>query len=419
MIKLPISFRVGKRIDLMDYLGIICLIPFFQPGCIDSFILYGINTTFFTLLGKFFTALRMLISIFTIFIFLLNINRIKKRTNKWVFTLLLLNVLLVALSGLINSARITVMLSYLYDVGVLCLFELLIYRRKNFFLNAIIYLFGALSWIGAISVILFPNGFNHAHDIHNAIYFLGSKNASINVYIVFLMSLWGKSIYEGKELPSRSIIYLAVFFLTGVMMGSGSTIVCVLGLTCIFVNYRILRGKIVISPIIPFSIVIIIVVIIYLGSSFQFILDVLEWIGRDTTFSGRTTLWKQAIKYYNQNILFGSGMDIVYRNFSGTIQYSAHSQFLDRLAKYGLIPFLAFCASILYMEKQLVFSKGKKISSMLGLFIALYILRMGFDVYSLYYIFTIAYLCNVFVGNKDDKMSNNMSSLISLLGVEP
>ena len=51
MIKLPISFRVGKRIDLMDYLGIICLIPFFQPGCIDSFILYGINTTFFTLLG--------------------------------------------------------------------------------------------------------------------------------------------------------------------------------------------------------------------------------------------------------------------------------------------------------------------------------------------------------------------------------
>ena len=56
---------------------------------------------------------------------------------------------------------------------------------------------------------------------------------------------------------------------------------------------------------------------------------------------------------------------------------------------------------------------------MLGLFIALYILRMGFDVYSLYYIFTIAYLCNVLVGNKDDKMSNNMSSLISLLGVEP
>ena len=418
MIRMPGSLRIGTRINLIECLEVLCLIPFFQPGCIDGFILYGINVSFFNLLGKCFTLLRLLISLCSILVLIFKINKVRKTINIWLFSLLLLNILLVAFSGLVNSARITVMLSYLYDIGILCLFELLIQRGNKFFLNAIIILFGVLSWIGAISIILFPNGFNHAHDIHNAIYFLGSKNASINVYIIFLMALWGKALSEGRELPDQSILCLAVFFLTGIVMGSGSTIVCVLGLTCIFLNYRVLRGKIVISPIISFSIVTAIIVSIYLGIQYQFILNVLDRLGRDSTFSGRTILWKQAIRYFKENTLFGSGMDIVFRNFSGTIQYSAHSQFLDRLAKYGLIPFLAFCASILYMEKQLLFSKDKKNKTMLGLFIALYILRMGFDVYSLYYFFILAYLCNVLIGNKEKRMKDKTNIVTSLLGVE-
>ena len=414
MIKLPARFRDYLSLDVIEFLALLCLIPFFQPACIDSFVLYGIKVSLFSLIGKCFTAMRLAISCSAILLFCLKINEIKRKMNFTMFSILLSIILLVAVSGIVNSARVTVLLSYVYDIGLLCLFELMILHGRNSFLKIITKLFGALSFLGAASIIAFPHGFNHAYDVHNAIYFLGSKNAAINVYIIFFMALWGEALHDGTRMPKRSVFYLVIFMLTGVIMGSGSTMVCVLGMACIYVNFGSLHGKITIAPIVPFAVIVVAIVAVYVGSMSPLILHLLEMMGRDTTFSGRTILWRQALRYYNNNVMFGAGIDIVYHNFSGIVQYSAHSQFLDRLAKYGLIPFIPFVASFVYMEKQLMFTKLKKMSSMLGLFIALYLLRMGFDVYSLYYIFTIAYLCNLFTRKEDD----DLSSLLSIFGIK-
>ena len=395
-------------------LGLICLIPFYQPGCIDSFVLYGIKPSLFSLVGKMFTAMRLLISCGAITVFIIKINEIIRKNSGWLFVIFFVNILTVVISGVVNHARPTTLISYMYDVGLLCIYELLICYSYRSFIKLQTILYGGMSIIGAASVIAFPHGFNHAYDIHRAIYFLGSKNASINVYIIFLMIFFGKHLIESDTLPKRSIFYLAVFMATGLVMQSGSTILCVLGLAAVYVYYGVMNGRIRIPPLLPSGGIAFVITAIYYGTSSPYIVRILTMLGRDLTFSGRTILWRQALRYFKSNVWFGAGMDIVYKNFSGMTQYSAHSQFLDRLAKYGLIQFIVFIGSLVYTVLMLSRSRSTKLSSMLGLLLALYILRMGFDVYSLYYIFTIAYITKLLVhGSEDD--NNNV--LTRILGV--
>ena len=131
MIKLPARFRDYLSLDVIEFLALLCLIPFFQPACIDSFVLYGIKVSLFSLIGKCFTAMRLAISCSAILLFCLKINEIKRKMNFTMFSILLSIILLVAVSGIVNSARVSVLLSFVYDIGMICMFELMIIHGRD------------------------------------------------------------------------------------------------------------------------------------------------------------------------------------------------------------------------------------------------------------------------------------------------
>ena len=67
------------------------------------------------------------------------------------------------------------------------------------------------------------------------------------------------------------------------------------------------------------------------------------FVGKDISFSGRTSIWKRAIQYVLANPLWGLGNDVVYDVWENYhYVYSAHNEVLDFAVKYGCIALVGF-----------------------------------------------------------------------------
>ena len=193
-------------------------------------------------------------------------------------------------------------------------------------------------------------------------------------------------------------------------MQSSSTIFCLLLILAYYTLEVVSFEKFILKPWISFIVVISGILIIYIGASnFRVIANLVDMLGRDLSFSGRTTLWEQAIRYFKDSPIIGKGVDIFFYNYSGYVQNSAHSQYLDRLAKYGIIAFSTFLYSIVNIEVILNQAKEKHLASIMGLLFSVYLLRMGFDVVNFDYFICIAYLISEVTCFQKDKQKNGKS----------
>ncbi len=379
--------KVNKTCVLFFFL----MLPFFQPGCIDNMIAYGMHTALFESIGLVYAVARMGVSVFAVIAYIYMLMHKNIKINRYSAVFMLCTVCVI-FSNLWNQAGLSVIISNVCEIAFLCLCELLLMQKNSQFVYVLTAIFGILSIVGAISIFAFPQGLNHAPDIHVAIYFLGSKNASVNLYIVFLMGFAGIACASKKKLPISGLLWILIFLATGIITESGSAILCMGLLLVWYLLYRIVKKEIVISPWIPFLIVACVLVLIYSGTTVPVFSNVLAGLGRDITFSGRVPLWQQALDYFKKFPLLGTGIDVEFRNLSGYIQQSAHSQYLDRLAKYGIAAFVCFMAEIIFAVRDLQKAKRKKLAGFLGGIFAVYLLRMGFDTYSFYYFIVLVYL---------------------------
>lgn len=398
------------KINKQEVLYFLLLIPFFEPGCIGSFIEYNINTSLYNAIGTVFALGRYLVSCIGFILFIKEFTS-RKNSTSTLFNLLIVITLFSTLSNIINKTSLNAILSGAYEIGFICICETLASKGYKKFIHVQLALLGVLSFLGATSILIFPHGFNHAKYTFFAIYFLGSKNASINIYIIFILAYLGYQYEKNKKLSIKGLIILTLFLITGFLTESGSTIVCLIILMAYYALRIVSFDKFSIRPWIPFAGVAFAIVVIYIGTNFNFINSIVTTLGRDLSFSGRTALWDDALSYFRSSPIFGVGIEAKFHNYSGVIQHSAHSQYLDRLAKYGIIAFILFIVVIIRTEKKLCIAKNRNIASVFGLIYTVYVLKMGFDTYDFKLLIMVIYLIEEIIATIDGTVIRNKKNV--------
>lgn len=319
---------------------ILLLIPFFELQSWSQLAEQSIAPHFFEGILSVYSGLRLVISMFVV-LDTISKNRISRSTTT---ICILVFVVLENISSLLNGSlylRFTIGSFALFGFALLC--QESIHRNRREFISACKILFGALSIIGAIQIILMPYGFLNARYKAYAIYLLGSKNSSFFYYVVYIFFSFYDDIENYKKIGKKSFAMIAIFVVAAFSCESMNTLMMLLMISvfAIAINYSSFIRQI-LKPWYVIAVVVTVAVILLNSAIRELLTPILNLIGRDATFTGRDVLWYQAIHFFKKRPFAGNGILTEYRLIDGVMQDNAHSQFLDLLAKYGVFVFATY-----------------------------------------------------------------------------
>ena len=305
-------------------------------------------------------------------------------------------IILMYIMQIISSAINKLDISYDFKTAVIMAFfvleaSLLLYEYGN---RAILFFYRLMNvfiWLNFLSVtLLYGRGI--ARDSYDTvIYFWSTKNHIISLTIVYLVTIFylynENYIHKKRFLSGVSVATIAVF-----LMGSSTAITALIVLGafmwyCTACNKRKkpanMKAGIVIGIIADIAIVVFRIqekLGILIGTIF----------GKDTTLTGRTDLWDQALELISINFLYGKGDSYALNQYGWLtktywndktqvledVYFVAHNQFLEILVNGGiicLIPFLLFFYSMIKSARKIRNYKYKNIiaAAILGYFIAM------------------------------------------------
>ena len=266
----------------------------------------------------------------------------------------------------------------LYEYGNRAI--LFFYRLVNVFI-----------WLNFLSVI-FLYGRGIARDSYDtAIYFWSTKNHIISLTIVYLVTIFylynENYIHKKRFLLGVSVATIAVF-----LMGSSTAITALIVLG-VFMWYCTVCNKSKKPANMKASIVIgviadVAIVVFRVQERLGLLIGTI--FGKDTTLTGRTDLWDQALELIGINFLYGKGDSYALNQYGWLtktywnnktqvledVYFVAHNQFLEVLVNGGiicLIPFLLFFYSMIKSARKIRNYNYKNIiaAAILGYFIAM------------------------------------------------
>lgn len=335
------------------------LIPFFELQSWSQLSDNQIMPQLFNAVLSIYSGLRLLITAFVIF------ELIRKKRIKISSTVIgiIAFVLLENISGLLNgSLYLNFTIGSLSLLGFALLCQNYISSNRTDFIWACKKLFGILSLLGAIQIILMPYGFLNVRYKAYAIYFLGAKNSGFFYYATYLFFSFYDDIEKKQKIGKKSFLILFLFMIAALSCESMNTMMMLLIILIFAIvnNYgRALRRLL--KPRYILIVVTTIAVVILVSDVRQLLSPILNLIGRDATFTGRDVLWDQAIQYFRNNPFSGNGILTEYTLIDGVVQDNAHSQFLDLLAKYGIFVFVTYISiPVLALRKAAKADKGNR-----------------------------------------------------------
>nr|QBQ85315.1 Wzy [Streptococcus suis] len=247
----------------------------------------------------------------------------------------------------------------------------------------------------------FPTGFDILHPYgDNREYFLGRKNA-LTPYLVFTMGCFYLLTNKmSRRLSYSEIIFLILGSFVSLLSNSSTTILCF----ALFVFFRFWGLRDVVSnaylKITLISYAVFSFLILSAQSPFFRVLTGL--FGKDITFSGRLSIWQQAIAFFKQNPLFGNGLNLNFTPWTnGVVVNTAHNYLLDLLARFGLITGILFILLLVNFVLGKNRIKNKTLFAMLVCY--LYYILMEISSTS-FYLALIA--CIFYVGVQESRLKN-------------
>ncbi|MCI9077629.1 MAG: O-antigen ligase family protein [Lachnospiraceae bacterium] len=357
--------KIKKKIranteDIKDIIkNIVLLIPFFELQSFEMLIDEGIRPGFLNILLQVFSLLRIII---TVYLFMDIFIKNKLRASSVVVCTLLF----VLLENIVSFANGSIYLSYMAGsftfIGFALMCSYMAKKSEYQFIIACKYLFGILSILGALQIIIMPYGFLHSSDKAFAIYLLGSKNSSFFYFVIYIFFAFYQDIQVYGKIKLKHILLEALFIIASVYADSMNTLVMLIliFIFAIVFNY----GKEIYRLISPMTVIILTIVIaavILVPEIRKKLEPVLQIIGRNTSFTGRDVLWEQAIADFIHRPLIGNGILTKFRLKTGVFQGNAHSHYLDLLAKYGIFVFVAYILiPICALAKSVKYGKQDK-----------------------------------------------------------
>lgn len=250
---------------------------------------------------------------------------------------------------------------------------------------------GLFVLINFATIILFPQGMYEFNN-YTQNYFLGYRNNSIMLIFPAIIFSIVRSLRKYNKLTLSSFVITAVSFATVIIAFSATSVI---GMTVfiIFLLLALINKMPNFLNIITYLAINIAyffgVIILRLQEAFAFI--IVDMLGRDLTFTGRTKIWDCALAAFAKSPVFGVGEieNQASRDLIGATH--AHNYYLDLLYKSGLPGFLIFfailiiCGVALYRNRK----NGKIPFVVSGAICAFMIMLQSEAYYNIYYFFSI------------------------------
>lgn len=250
---------------------------------------------------------------------------------------------------------------------------------------------GLFVLINFATIILFPQGMYEFNN-YTQNYFLGYRNNSIMLFFPAIIFSIVRSLRKYNKLTLSSFVITAVSFATVILAFSATSVI---GMTVfiLFLLLALINKMPNFLNIITYLAINITyffgVIILRLQEAFAFI--IVDMLGRDLTFTGRTKIWDGALAAFAKSPVFGVGEieNQASRDLIGATH--AHNYYLDLLYKSGLPGFLIFfailiiCGVALYRNRK----NGKIPFVVSGAICAFMIMLQSEAYYNIYYFFSI------------------------------
>lgn len=250
---------------------------------------------------------------------------------------------------------------------------------------------GLFVLINFATVLLFPQGM-YEFNTFTQNYFLGYRNNSIMLFFPAIIFSIVRSLRKYNKLTLSSFVITAVSFATVILAFSATSVIGMTVFTLFLLLALINKMPIFLNIITYLAINIAYffgVIILRLQEAFAFI--IVDMLGRDLTFTGRTKIWDSALAAFAKSPVFGVGEieNQASRDLIGATH--AHNYYLDLLYKSGLPGFLIFfailiiCGMALYRNRK----NGKIPFIVSGAICAFMIMLQSEAYYNIYYFFSI------------------------------
>lgn len=385
-IRNPINRRLKvKKINIYYVLSVVFFASFFMPKSVNTLMLRGYNVHFNKCIEWVFTVISIAVSFYSIIEYVMSRGKKYKTTSSQRLMICTVFLLLfsVFVNGSISPASIK---NFIIRLGFIFFCIISYNKNSERFMKTGKWVFMIYSIIGVVSIFLYPNGFLSDARKQDAVFALGSKNSGYCFYFYFLFFYIIYNYKKCKKIPKLIYVVLLIFTFAARICDSGNTTIIMILMIIILLFIEPLSKSKFANPYTALIGILIISVIIYGGAQLPFIQHITNSIGRDMTFTGRSILWATGFEFFLTHPVFGAGDGILFPLGSGNAVH-AHSEYINCLAKYGLLPFMFFVISLVLVCKKINKMKDRKAKALLSALMFVNLLHMAFDVFN--YNFTL------------------------------
>jgi len=263
-----------------------------------------------------------------------------------------LSVLYIGLVSFLNGTPVSRIASILIPpISIFMLLELT-YRYQTFYklINTIYIYFGSMIILNYISMLIFPDSFFTDYRGLNVTWIFGNYQQNLNWFIVFIaFSCFVKEIWNEYIKYFNMLVYL-IIILTTVKVWSATTLSAlgiVFGLLICYHFYP--RISIFLNPFYAYIVEIIttILIVVYkIQEHFTYFIEIV--LQKNVSFTGRTTLWENAINYIKEKPIFGHGIELADVTFAKIGKTTAHNHYLNLLYNGGIL-YLLLTSILIYI----------------------------------------------------------------------
>lgn len=361
---------------------VLLLIPFFELYSFDMLAGRNVFPLFFKVLTTLLSLCRVCITAFMAADFLYH-RRLPAMITTWGFGFYCLACIITSYMN--GSLYINYVVGNITYIGLALLCERMMRTSMEDFHKACILLFGFYSIVGALTIFVFPNGFFHAATKAEAVYFLGSKNSSFYYFLIFLFFLFYHALGRKEKLPRFGGIISMVLLLAVLVCDSSNSFLC---LFVVFAYYMVLKYGYKLYRLanarLLFLLGIFLTLFIIFSANHELIKTIVNMVGRDTSYSGRDTLWEQALEMFVEHPFIGNGIFSEFQLKSGVWASHAHNLYLDIMAKYGVFPLLILIGTIVLIISSFSKTKNRRLANLAGVCLFTILLHNIFDDIAIY-----------------------------------
>lgn len=399
--------RLSYKIKASTLKIVLLLLPFFELYSINLFIESDYLAGIFYAIDRILAVMRWGITAWIIVDTIFAKRRVGVIT-KMVAVYSVLRIVACCFNG---SMFVGIIIGNVTNLGFSLLIEKILMKKPYEFINLARILFGITCFLGVVTTFGFPYGFLGASDKAKAIYFFGSKNSGFYYYILFLFfGVLYSFIDLNKQYRKVVTVYSAIFCIASIVTSSANSLICVLLLTVYLLGFSIVESNTrVFEPRKVILIIIILGVVFVSGKEISLINSIVEFFGRNLTFTGRDYIWASSIRDFKDHVLWGCGVDYSVLLPNGTVANHAHNFFLDNLVKYGAIEFCSLIALVLMVGRIIKKKTEKRIKVFYSIILFVVLLHSLMDDNSIYFL-CIIFITMEFIGeqNKNNKFTWNI-----------